>query len=165
MVLRHAFPFLDNDLVDFAMSCPVALKLNNLEDVVRIDENDLREKGHAYFEKNKGWQADPSRCDGEVHSPGHCQCCQAGIFPRLMRVGSRVKASTLLGVCLFEGQPALFEILDPQPVRELVSAHFEGQQNRRLLIWSLLNVEQWLQDVFDSSDGALVTESNLRTNA
>jgi asparagine synthase (glutamine-hydrolysing) len=33
-------PFMDNDLVDFAMQCPVGLKLNNLAEVIRINENE-----------------------------------------------------------------------------------------------------------------------------
>ena len=38
--LETRVPFLDNDLVDFAMRCPVNLKLNNLSTVLRINEND-----------------------------------------------------------------------------------------------------------------------------
>ncbi len=38
--LESRVPFMDNDLVDFAMKCPVNLKLNNLSDVIRINEND-----------------------------------------------------------------------------------------------------------------------------
>ena len=33
-------PFLDNDLVDFAMKCPINLKLNNLQNIIQINEND-----------------------------------------------------------------------------------------------------------------------------
>ena len=41
--LESRVPFMDNDLVDFAMKCPVNLKLNNLK-VVRINENDPGQK-------------------------------------------------------------------------------------------------------------------------
>ena len=37
--LENRVPFMDNDLVDFAMQCPVSLKLNNLSDVLEINEN------------------------------------------------------------------------------------------------------------------------------
>ena len=49
--LESRVPFLDNDLVDFAMCCPVGLKLNNLADVVRIDENSTGSKQAQFFEK------------------------------------------------------------------------------------------------------------------
>jgi asparagine synthase (glutamine-hydrolysing) len=35
-------------------------------------------------------------------------------------------------------------VLDRQAVTTLVNEHLRGEQNRRLLIWSLLNVEAWL---------------------
>ena len=38
--LETRVPFLDNDLVEFAMSCPVGLKLKNLNNNDRIDENE-----------------------------------------------------------------------------------------------------------------------------
>ena len=38
----------------------------------------------------------------------------------------------------------IYELLDRESVQALVKQHLDGEQNRRLLIWSLLNVEQWL---------------------
>jgi asparagine synthase (glutamine-hydrolysing) len=35
--------------------------------------------------------------------------------------------------------------MDRSTVVGLIGAHLEGRQNRRLLIWSLLNFENWLQ--------------------
>ena len=51
--LETRVPFLDNDLVDFAMQCPVGFKLNNLADVVKINENEQGGKKNKYFEKTK----------------------------------------------------------------------------------------------------------------
>ena len=39
----------------------------------------------------------------------------------------------------------LFQYLDRDTVQSLVRDHLEGRENRRLLIWSLLNVEAWLE--------------------
>ncbi len=50
--LESRVPFMDNDLVDFAMRCPVNLKLNKLADVARINENELGSKQEKYFKKN-----------------------------------------------------------------------------------------------------------------
>ncbi|MDB9718082.1 asparagine synthase (glutamine-hydrolyzing), partial [Candidatus Pelagibacter sp.] len=55
--LESRVPFMDNDLVDFAMQCPVNLKLNNLSNVIKIDENSLGDKQSQFFEKtNDGKQ-------------------------------------------------------------------------------------------------------------
>jgi asparagine synthase (glutamine-hydrolysing) len=49
--LESRVPFMDNDLVDFAMRCPVNLKLNNLADVIKLNENDVGNKPRRYFQK------------------------------------------------------------------------------------------------------------------
>ena len=54
---------------------------------------------------------------------------------------------------LYQGQPRLWEFLDKPSVLSLVDEHLEGKQNRRLLIWSLLNVEEWCKQ-FMSADAA-----------
>ena len=55
--LEERFPFMDNDLVDFAMKVPVKHKLGNLEDEIsRIDENSTSEtkKKLSYREYDDG---------------------------------------------------------------------------------------------------------------
>jgi asparagine synthase (glutamine-hydrolysing) len=51
--LETRVPFLDNDLVDFSMRCPVHLKLNNLQEVIRIDENEASSKKTKFFEASR----------------------------------------------------------------------------------------------------------------
>ena len=46
--LETRVPFLDNDLVDFAMKVPTRLKLGHLSDVVRINENEPGSKTAKY---------------------------------------------------------------------------------------------------------------------
>ena len=42
----------------------------------------------------------------------------------------------------------IYEFLDHETVDGLIHEHLDGRQNRRLLIWSLLNVESLLQRYF-----------------
>ena len=46
-------PFLDNDLVDFAIHLPVQFKLINLNEVLRINENKPGDKQGKYFEQTR----------------------------------------------------------------------------------------------------------------
>ena len=39
----------------------------------------------------------------------------------------------------------VYDYLDREAVTQLVTEHLEGKRNRRLLIWSLLNFENWLE--------------------
>src|SRR5690606_18760719 len=51
--LESRVPFLDNDLVDFAMKLPAQTKLGNLTEVIRIDENEPGGKQNRYFNKTR----------------------------------------------------------------------------------------------------------------
>lgn len=41
----------------------------------------------------------------------------------------------------------IYNFLDYETTTGLVSQHLKGEENRRLLIWSLLNVNQWLDSI------------------
>ena len=45
---------------------------------------------------------------------------------------------------LKDKQSIIYKYLDFKSVNELVDEHISGSKNRRLLIWSLLNLEQWI---------------------
>lgn len=50
--LESRVPFLDNDLVDFAMRLPAKVKLGNLSEVIRLNENEPGGK-NSYYERTK----------------------------------------------------------------------------------------------------------------
>ena len=55
--LESRVPFMDNDLVDFAIKCPLKYKLNNFQKSIQIDENVIGKKSDIYFKKtNDGKQ-------------------------------------------------------------------------------------------------------------
>ena len=141
--LETRVPFLDNDLVDFAMRLPVRLKLGNLGEVVRLNENEPGGKTKKYFEKTKDGKL-LLRKAMERHIPSR-------ITGREKQGFSAPDASWFKGDSieyvrreLYEGTPRIYEYLDRPSVQRLVNEHLEGRQNRRLLIWSLLSLEKWL---------------------
>jgi asparagine synthase (glutamine-hydrolysing) len=50
----------------------------------------------------------------------------------------------------------MYAYLDPATVRRLVDEHLSGRENRRLLLWSLLNFEQWCRVFLDGERPELV---------
>lgn len=141
--LETRVPFLDNDLVDFAMGCPVRLKLNNLSSVLRINENEPGGKIVKYFERTR----DGKQILRDVMS----RYIPHEIVEATKQGFSAPDASWFKGESidfvrrtLIEGKPLLYEYLDGGVAREIVQQHLDGKENRRLFIWSLLNVEQWL---------------------
>jgi asparagine synthase (glutamine-hydrolysing) len=45
---------------------------------------------------------------------------------------------------LLDGAPRIYAYLDRETAHGLVNEHLAGQHNRRLFIWSLLSVENWI---------------------
>jgi asparagine synthase (glutamine-hydrolysing) len=142
--LETRLPFLDNDLVDFAQQVPVGLKLGNLGEVVRLNENEPGPKTQRFFERARDGKL-ILRKVMERYVP-------AEVTERAKQGFSGPDASWFRGESidyvrrrLLESDAAIFEFLDRDAVRGLVEQHLNGSQNRRLLIWSLLSVEQWCE--------------------
>jgi asparagine synthase (glutamine-hydrolysing) len=141
--LETRVPFLDNDLVNFAMSCPVALKLNNLSEVVRINENEPGDKQGKYFLKTN---------DGkQILRDAMRRYIPQDIVEAVKQGFSAPDASWFKGESidyvraqLLGGSARIYDLLDRTATERLVNEHLSGQQNRRLFIWSLLSVENWL---------------------
>jgi asparagine synthase (glutamine-hydrolysing) len=141
--LETRVPFLDNDLVNFAMRCPVHLKLNNLNQVVRINENEPGDKQGMFFQHTR---------DGkQILRDVMRRYVPAQIIEAVKQGFSAPDASWFKGDSmefvrrtLLTGNARIYKLLDREAVQRLVQQHLSGVQNRRLLIWSLLSVEQYL---------------------
>lgn len=141
--LETRLPFLDNDLVDFAMSIPVKFKLKNLTEIISINENEPGPKTLRYFEKTN---------DGKIILRNALSKYVPHDYTNGIKQGfSAPDASWYKGESieyikklLFSKQARIYDYLQPPKVHELLNEHFDGKTNRRLLIWSLLNFEWWL---------------------
>jgi len=143
--LETRVPFLDNDLVDFAMRCPVHLKLNNLNKVIRINENESGDKQARYFQKTK----DGKQILRDVMSrfiPGEITSAEKQGFSAPDASWFRGDSIEFVRRRLLDGDSAIYNYMDRATVRRLVQEHLDGDKNRRLLIWSLLNFHQFLEE-------------------
>jgi asparagine synthase (glutamine-hydrolysing) len=142
--LETRVPFLDNDLVDFAMRCPVRLKLNNLAAVSRIDENEPVAKKERYFQKtHDGKQILRNAMRRYIPQPV-LEADKQG-FSAPDATWFRGESIEYVRRRLLSGSPRLYEFLERDTVAGLVQEHLDGKVNRRLLIWSLLSTESWLE--------------------
>lgn len=136
-------PFLDNDLVDFAMSCPVNLKLNNLTDVVRINENEPGIKKKAYYQKtNDGKQI--LRDVMREYVPSSISMGQKQGFSSPDSSWFKGDSIDFVKSKLFNKNAVIYQFLDYSTVERLVNQHLNGEINRRLFIWSLINVDEYI---------------------
>lgn len=141
--LESRVPFMDNDLVNFAMQCPVNLKLNNLTEVLRINENEPGDKRGQFFQKtNDGKQI--LRDMMSRYIPSDITKAEKQGFSSPDASWFKGESIDFVKRTLLNRHARLYDVLDRQAVTSLVEEHLRGEQNRRLLIWSLLNVEAWL---------------------
>lgn len=141
--LESRVPFMDNDLVEFAMQCPVNLKLNNLAEVVRLNENESGNKTGRYFQKtNDGKQI--LRDVMSKYIPTDITQAEKQGFSSPDASWFKGESIEFVKRKLLKGDARIYQYLDRNAVVGMVNQHLDGKQNRRLLIWSLLNVETWM---------------------
>jgi asparagine synthase (glutamine-hydrolysing) len=140
--LEARVPFLDNDLVDFAVGVPVSLKLANLGKVDSLDENLPGPKAAVYSQRSQ---------DGKIL----LREAMARYVPQDVVTGAKQgfsapDASWFRGESidyvrrvLMDRKSRLYDYLDFDVVSNLVNDHLDGRENRRLLIWSLIYLTSW----------------------
>ncbi|WP_166305693.1 asparagine synthase (glutamine-hydrolyzing) [Bradyrhizobium sp. 2S1] len=142
--LETRVPFLDNDLVDFAMKLPVRMKLGKLDEVVALDENEPGRKTARYFQKARDGKM-LLRNVMQQHIPQEVVEREKQGFSGPDASWFKGQSIDFVRNVLFDDQAKIYRYLDPKPIRELVDDHLHGRENRRLLIWSLINVEYALR--------------------
>ncbi len=141
--LETRVPFLDNDLVDFAMQVPVTLKLQNLKEVIRISENEPG-KVKKHFEKTRDGKLVLRKVMGRYVPETITNGIKHGFSAP---DASWFKGDSIEYVqkIIFKDNAHIYNYLDRKALQELVQEHLDGAINRRLLIWSVLNFEWWLR--------------------
>ncbi|MCA9799710.1 MAG: asparagine synthase (glutamine-hydrolyzing) [Cyanobacteria bacterium HKST-UBA04] len=137
--LESRVPFLDNDLVDFACRLPVRYKLAHLDNIGVLNENEAISKHHRQTKDGKLLlrkamsryiPKEVTEWNKQGFSAPDASWFKGDSIDYVRRV-------------LLDESASLYHFLDYKTVRSLINDHLEGRQNRRLLIWSLLNFEYW----------------------
>lgn len=144
--LENRVPFLDNDLVDFAMQVPMSLKLGNLGQVVRLNENEPGPKTQKYFQKSK---------DGKLllrkvmqrYIPETITNCPKQGFSAPDSTWFQGESLDYVKKVLSKKSAGIYDYLDFNTIQRLINDHLSGRENRRLLMWSLLNIEEYFNQI------------------
>jgi len=137
--LESRVPFLDNDLVDFAMRMPVRSKLAAKHEV-RIDENAPGLKTEQYFQRTHDGKLILREAVEEWMPRMITQAAKQG-FSAPDASWFRGDSIEYVKRCLLSPTAKINHVLNPGVVAGLINEHLEGSKNRRLLIWSLLCLE------------------------
>lgn len=137
--LESRVPFMDNDLVDFAMRCPVSLKVNNLSESLRLDENLPGSKREAYAQKTSDGKH-LLRDAMSRHVPESIAEARKQGFSAPDASWFRGDSMALVTKAVASAPASVKDALDWRVIGEAICQHMDGTRNRRLLLWSLLNL-------------------------
>tara|TARA_B100000035_G_C21020836_1_gene564000 strand:- start:167 stop:2005 length:1839 start_codon:yes stop_codon:yes gene_type:complete len=145
--LETRVPFLDNELVDFVQKLPAKEKILNLHSDVKFDENIYGNKKQKYNYKNK----DGKKILREISET---------ILPKFVSDNKKIGFSgpdefwfrknnfNLVKNNLDNKDEPIYELLNFKKTRNLISEHINEKKNRRLMIWSFIQINQWLKNFF-----------------
>jgi asparagine synthase (glutamine-hydrolysing) len=140
--LETRVPFLDNDLVDFAMRVPVALKVKNLEKISALDENDAVGKARRQIQRpNDGKHI--LRQTMSRYVPDGVSARQKQGFSSPDASWFRGESVEFVSQTIAAGLSESGHVFERCTVERLVEDHTSGRSNRRLLVWSLINFDFW----------------------
>jgi asparagine synthase (glutamine-hydrolysing) len=141
--LEERFPFLDNDLVNFAQKIPVRHKLGNLTAMKKINENDFGAKKQSYKEHDDG---------KNVLRKAMMDFLPEKIINRKKQGFSAPDESWYRGEnadyvkdLLLNSKTYSTEFINKAYIEKIINEHINHKINHRLLIWSLMNFEMWCQ--------------------
>ncbi len=145
--LETRAPFLDNDLVEFALRVPVSLKVDAESLVTEVDEDDvlksrMRTSGGKRVLREAMSRSMPALVTGRAKQGFSAP--DASWF--------RGESIDYVNSLLRDRRSPVFDFLDPDFVASQLDEHTSGRVNHRLFIWSLLSFEWWLRN-FRGGDG------------
>jgi asparagine synthase (glutamine-hydrolysing) len=142
--LEARVPFMDNDLVDFAMQLPVNLKVKNLDQKERLNENDPGNKKNTYFNKTSDGKYLLRKTMRRHVSPEVSERPKQG-FSSPDASWFRGDSIEFVKKTLCQPRNPLYELLEYGEVQKKLQLHFDGKENKRLLIWSLLYLSTYIE--------------------
>ena len=148
--LEERFPFMDNDLVDFAMQVPVEHKLGDLKkEIDKIDEN-LEGNKKAYREHDDGKNV--LRKAMQDYIPEQIQNRKKQGFSAPDESWYRGENAEYIKEILLHSNTLCTEFINEEYITKIVNEHLNEGKNHRLLIWSFLNFEWWCRIFLNKID-------------
>ena len=142
--LEERFPFMDNDLVDFAMKIPVKHKLGNLtKEIAQIDENQTAEKKKtiSYREFDDGKNVLRKAMSDFI--PDEIINRKKQGFSAPDESWYRGENANYVKELLLVDDTISRKYINKAYIHKIVKEHIDENINHRLLIWSFMNFEWW----------------------
>ncbi len=142
--LEERFPFLDNDLVNFAQKIPIKHKLGNLEnEISRIDENESVRRKHTVLYREYDDGKNVLRQAMMDFLPEKIINRKKQGFSAPDESWYRGENADYIKRLLLNKKTVSSEFISQEYVERTINDHLNHHGNHRLLIWSFMNFEWW----------------------
>lgn len=141
--LEERFPFLDNDLVNFAQKIPIRHKLGNLEkEIKKIDENERGRKKTLSYRRYEDGKNVLRKAMSDYIPESIINRKKQG-FSAPDESWYRGENASFLSETLLNKKTISGDFINQDFVKKIIDEHIHKNKNHRLLIWSFLNFEWW----------------------
>lgn len=141
--LETRVPFMDNDLVNFAMKCPIHLKLGEFTTFKTKLRENISDTNSVHTKHVDGKMI-LRKMLGE-YVPKEIQNARKQGFSSPDATWFRDKSSDFVLNHIHDNKKLLHSIMDTRMIDEIISNHMTGKNNSRLLIWSFLYMGEFLK--------------------
>ncbi|ADG94213.1 asparagine synthase (glutamine-hydrolyzing) [Arcobacter nitrofigilis DSM 7299] len=135
--LETRVPFLDNDLVNFAQKIPAKYKLGDLHKIIKMDENEICKMQKTNDGKVILRHAMSKYIPEDIH-----KAVKQG-FSSPDNSWFKGESIEFVKSKLLRDDANIYGYMDKDATQKLIYEHLNGEKNRRLFVWSLLNFEEW----------------------
>jgi len=139
--LEERFPFLDNDLVDFAQSIPVKYKLGNLEQYKSNQDSFGNNKKLSYTSFDDGKNV--LRKAMTEYLPESILSRKKQGFSAPDESWYRGENAKYIKDLLLNGKTLSTEFIRKDYMEKIINDHLSRKHNYRLLLWSFMCFEWW----------------------
>lgn len=142
--LEERFPFMDNDLVNFAQKIPIKHKLGNLSaEIKKINENDSSKSKQIASYRDFDDGKNVLRKAMTSYMPQTILNRKKQGFSAPDESWYRGENADYVKELLLGHKTVSSEFINPEYIKKIVMEHIDDRINHRLLIWSFLNFEWW----------------------
>lgn len=137
-------PFLDNKIVDFALSLPIRFKISDKNSIVKLDENLLNKK-YSYISSGNLSKI-LLRNLLKINSIEDVSKRNKQGFTAPDEIWYRNQSLPFIKNTLINDNDApIFNFFDRKTINKIVHEHIDNKKNNRLLIWSFLVFNSWIK--------------------
>lgn len=155
--LETRVPFLDDRLVDLALSISPRRKLRDIDNVTWVDENEPGKRLRYERETHDGKAV--LRAAMAPLLPAETTSRKKTGFSAPDASWFRGESIDYVNRLLRAPSASIYEFVQPRYVNNILDEHESGRENHRLLIWSLLCFEWWCRIYLGIGDQSDVEEA------